>query len=54
MNGDLRNKNNVFILGIDDVNRINDFLTRKFEDYDAELLKYYSFDSWLDRFFSEQ
>ena len=51
VNEPLYNKNNVFILGVDNLNCIGDFID---SDYDllnhAELIEYYSFNSWLNRF----
>ena len=45
------NKNNIFILGIDDLNTIEKFINAPFleENYE-EAVKYYSFETWVNRF----
>lgn len=52
MNMDLYNRNNIFILGVDDYSKLNDFIN---SDYDYTNQSYletkYCFESWLNRFF---
>lgn len=44
------NKNNIFIYGEDNLKNINDFLERDFLSIEKDVLDYYSFSNWLNRF----
>ncbi len=43
------NKNNIFILGVDDFNEINEFLKTPCVEISDEIKKFYSYPSWLER-----
>ena len=47
---DFYNKNNVFILFEDDINKLKDFINSKYEPVDPKILDYYDFDNWIKRF----
>lgn len=42
--------NNVFILGVDDMNKIKGFINSPYEEVDEKIVNYYDFESWLERF----
>lgn len=45
------NKNNIFIVGVDDLSNLKKFVNSNYDDTNwNELVKYYEFNSWLDRF----
>lgn len=44
------NKNNIFILDIDDLNDIESFILGDYCDIESEVLNRYTIDSWLERF----
>ena len=44
------NKNNIFVIGIDDRNRIKEFVTSEFVCPEEKVFNYYSFFSWVLRF----
>lgn len=46
---DFYHKNNVFIVGKDDILKLGDFIKKPFVKISQEILDYYSFDSWLKR-----
>ena len=47
---DFYNKNNIFIIGVDNLEQIKDFINSPYEKIDSEKIKYYDFESWLKRF----
>lgn len=47
---DFYDKNNVFIIGIDDENRLNDFIKSDFKQLNNEIMYKYTYDGWLDNF----
>ena len=44
------NKNNIFIIGIDKWENLEEFLNKKYHDIDRKILEKYDFKNWLDRF----
>lgn len=51
INYDFYNPNNIFVLGIDDIDKIKEFIDSPYEKIDEEIINYYDFESWLNRFF---
>lgn len=47
---DFYNKNNIFILGIDDINSLPKFIKSKYENVEEKIISYYNFSEWLNRF----
>lgn len=47
------NKNNIFILGQDNINNIKQFVDLPYERVSSEIIEYYDYDKWLERFFEE-
>lgn len=47
------NKNNIFILGKDDFNKLSTFITSPYQDLDVNILAYYDFENWIKRFDNE-
>ena len=51
LNTNLFNKNNIFVIYDDfDEQQLLDFLKSPFECYDDEIIEYYKFSTWLERF----
>lgn len=50
MNYEFYNKNNFFILGIDDINNIESFVNSSYVRNDKKILNYFEFENWLLRF----
>ena len=49
---DIYNKNNIFILGEDDIENLKEFIRSEYDETNnPELLKKYEFESWLNRFY---
>jgi len=44
---DFYNPNNIFILGVDDIERFKVFMSTKFEDVPKEYVNKYTFRGWL-------
>lgn len=46
------NENNILIINFDDISatQINEFIDKKFIPYDEKIKKYYSMESWIERF----
>ncbi len=44
------NKNNIFIIGIDKWENLNDFINSDYEEIDQEIIDYYDFEEWIKRF----
>lgn len=51
INYDFYRPNNIFVLGIDDIDKIREFIDSPYEEVDEEIINYYDFESWLKRFF---
>lgn len=47
---DFYNKKNIFIIGIDKWEKLNDFLNSEYEKVPEEILDYYDFENWIKRF----
>ena len=47
---DFYNKNNIFIIGEDNMDDIVDFINSPYEPIDPEIVDYYDFDNWIKRF----
>lgn len=47
---DFYRKNNIFILGKDDVNQLNDFINTPYESIPEDIINSYNYDQWLNRF----
>lgn len=52
-NYDFYNPNNIFILGYDNIEEINDFINKPYKKIDEKIINYYSFNSWLSRFLED-
>lgn len=50
INYDFYNSNNIFILGIDDMNKIKEFIDSPYQEIDEKIVNYYDYESWLKRF----
>lgn len=50
VNYDFYNPNNIFVLGIDNLENINNFINKSYEKIDKGIVEYYSFYAWLNRF----
>lgn len=48
---DYYNGNNIFILGVDSMDRLEDFMKNNFEIIDEKIKSKYTFESWLNNFF---
>jgi hypothetical protein len=48
-NYDLYSKENIFIIGEDDINRISEFVNTPFKILDKDILEQYDFKEWLKR-----
>ena len=44
------NKNNIFIIGEDNIKDIKKFINSPYEEIDQEIIDYYDFDNWIQRF----
>lgn len=49
INYDFYNKNNIFVIGIDNTNEINLFLKKPYVKISEKIIENYNFDSWLNR-----
>lgn len=47
---DFYSKNNIFILGKDNVNQLNDFINTPYESIPEDIINSYNYDQWLKRF----
>lgn len=43
-------KENIFILGVDDMKNLKDFLKRPYKKLDNEVINYYDYENWKNRF----
>ena len=50
VNYNFYNSNNIFVLGIDDISDISNFMEKKFVEYDKRYLDYYDVVNWVRRF----
>lgn len=50
INYDFYNKNNIFVLGIDDMAKLNEFVNSKYIEIEQKIIDKYDFDNWLKRF----
>ena len=50
VNFDFYNKNNIFILDVDPIEKLPNFIASDFEEVKEEILSYYEYSSWLKRF----
>lgn len=48
---DFYNKNNIFIIGKDDIKKLPEFIIKPYENIDNEVIKQYDVDVWFMRFF---
>ena len=44
------NQNNIFVIGVDSISSINSFIESPYEEPDKEMVEYYDFERWIDRF----
>lgn len=44
------NKNNIFIIGTDPLEELGDFLAREYQPIEKEIILYYDFNRWVERF----
>ena len=51
---DFYNPGNIFLLGIDDESRLEDFVRSPFEPVDADVISGYSFRNWISKITGEQ
>lgn len=51
INYDFYDKNNIFILGIDDISTIKDFINKPYKKINREIISYYDFYNWEKRFY---
>lgn len=49
-NYDFYNHDNIFILGEDNINEIKEFINKPYKKIDQDIIDYYDFDQWLNRF----
>lgn len=49
-NYDFYNHDNIFILGEDNINEIKEFINKPYRKIDQDIIDYYDFDQWLNRF----
>ena len=47
---DFYDRNNIFILGEDNFDEIENFITSPYQEVNTEIIKYYDFKNWLKRF----
>ena len=50
INYDFYNNNNIFVLGLDNIAKLNDFINSEYIEIDQKIVDYYDFDNWLKRF----
>ena len=49
-NYDFYDNDNIFILGEDNINEIKEFINKPYKKIDQDIIDYYDFDQWLNRF----
>ena len=52
-NYDFYKPNNIFVLGEDNIDNLNDFINTSYEKVDSNIVDYYNYESWLNRFVEE-
>ena len=50
VNFDFYNPSNIFVLGIDELENLKEFLNKPYENIDQKVINYYDFEEWLKRF----
>lgn len=50
INYDFYDKNNIFVIGKDDLSNLKDFLTTPYKKVKEKIVNYYDYESWLNRF----
>lgn len=50
MNTELYNSNNVFVLNVNSLNQLREFIEKEFLYYDENILRKYSINSWIETF----
>ncbi|MHC1684883.1 MAG: hypothetical protein AB6733_18400 [Clostridiaceae bacterium] len=50
VNYDFYNSNNIFVLGVDDIDNLTNFLDMPYEEISNEIIEKYDFEKWLYRF----
>lgn len=50
LNYNFYNKSNIFIIGIDDIDKIDEFMSKEFVCYNDDLVDHYEYRNWLQRF----
>lgn len=50
INYDFYKSSNIFVLGIDNINKIEEFINSSYEDVNQDIIEYYDFKKWLKRF----
>lgn len=50
INYDFYRPNNIFVLDVDDMSKIKEFIESPYEDIDEDIVNYYDFYEWLQRF----
>lgn len=50
INYDFYKPQNIFVLGIDQMSKIKEFIESNYEEVDEKIVNYYDFESWLKRF----
>lgn len=48
---DFYNKNNIFVIGIDPLNQLPDFLNTEYEEINQDIVLSYDINAWFNRFF---
>ena len=54
INYDFYNPNNIFVLGLDNIDDIKEFIEKEYEEIDEKIIDYYDFEQWLKRFEEKQ
>lgn len=49
INYNFYNKNNIFILGLDNEDNLDEFLSSNYCEINSNIIEYYSFEKWLER-----
>ena len=50
INYDFYNPNNIFVLGVDNIDNIKEFIEKTYVEIDEKIINYYDFYEWLKRF----
>jgi hypothetical protein len=50
VNYDFYKKENIFIIGVDNIENISDFIESPYANVDEEIINYYDFENWIRRF----